>query len=246
MELLLTSGRIREASEWFTVDFLREFGPADYHWLKAQMTAARGDYEAADEHLQQINGLPEMDRGPWHLVSALLRAQTPMSGGPMAGAAQIALAARLEKARLEHPSLDTLVDQRRQRVRLSAIWATDQAFWSPIQPHAVYPSQIMFLPWFLHTWNDDPFLRGPIGQRTERLLAQQLNLLRGEADLAVLRGSLALEAGQPRQAKQLFRDALTLWRPESGTRATAPLDFAMRPAAEAYLEWFDVRAGKPR
>jgi tetratricopeptide (TPR) repeat protein len=63
-------------------------------------------------------------------------------------------------------------------------------------------------------------------------------LLRKEADLRVLRGMLALEAGAVENANQHFRAAVQVWAGPAGRpSAGAGVDFAARPIAEQALRW---------
>lgn len=61
--------------------------------------------------------------------------------------------------------------------------------------------------------------------------------LRKEADVAVLRGLLALEAGDVDQARAAFRSALALWGSEAAAASGSGLDFSGRIIAEDCLSW---------
>ncbi len=60
-------------------------------------------------------------------------------------------------------------------------------------------------------------------------------LLRKEAELQVLRGLLALEAGTVEAARQHFRSALSIWDSEAASATGAGLDFPARPIAQEML-----------
>jgi tetratricopeptide (TPR) repeat protein len=64
-------------------------------------------------------------------------------------------------------------------------------------------------------------------------------LLRQEADLWVLRGLLALEAGAVERAREHFRAALELWGDDGRAATGAGLDFPTRPIAQQALRWLD-------
>jgi tetratricopeptide (TPR) repeat protein len=80
---------------------------------------------------------------------------------------------------------------------------------------------------------------GPVGlagglylqERALRPLPIPADLLRQEADLRVLRGMLALEAGAVESARQHFQAALAVWGSPQRARDGAGLDFASRPIA---------------
>lgn len=57
--------------------------------------------------------------------------------------------------------------------------------------------------------------------------------VRGEANLTTLRGALALESGEVKQAEQFFHDALLVWGGEARAASGAGLDFEARFLAEA-------------
>jgi hypothetical protein len=63
--------------------------------------------------------------------------------------------------------------------------------------------------------------------------------LRQEADLSVLRGLLALEAGEVGEAEIAFREALALWKDEASASRGAGLDFGGRAVAGAALRWLE-------
>jgi len=66
-------------------------------------------------------------------------------------------------------------------------------------------------------------------------LVAAAELLREEADWQVLRGLLALEAGEVAKAGQHFHAALDVWRSQTATVAGAGLDFPARPIAQEML-----------
>jgi hypothetical protein len=61
--------------------------------------------------------------------------------------------------------------------------------------------------------------------------------LKHEADLLVLGGLLALEAGDSVRAESAFREALTYWKDEPSAASGGGLDFAGRVVAQNCLEW---------
>ena len=65
-----------------------------------------------------------------------------------------------------------------------------------------------------------------------RPLGTPAELLRQEADLQVLRGLLALEAGEAAAARQHFRAALDVWGGDVSAASGAGLDFPARPIAQ--------------
>jgi hypothetical protein len=60
--------------------------------------------------------------------------------------------------------------------------------------------------------------------------------LRGEADMMVLRGLLALEEGDVMEAESLFNQSLTYWISEEAALAGNGLDFNGRPVAQGYSD----------
>jgi hypothetical protein len=60
-------------------------------------------------------------------------------------------------------------------------------------------------------------------------------LLREEADLQVLRGLLALEAGEVEKARRHLRSALDVWNSATTVEAGGGLDFSARPIAQLML-----------
>jgi tetratricopeptide (TPR) repeat protein len=68
-----------------------------------------------------------------------------------------------------------------------------------------------------------------------RPLGAPAGLLRQEADLSVLRGLLALEAGEVSTARQHCRAALDVWGDETRAASGAGLDFPSRPIAQRVL-----------
>jgi hypothetical protein len=77
--------------------------------------------------------------------------------------------------------------------------------------------------------------------RAEQLAA----MVRQAADVAVVRGILALEAGQNDQAREYFESAMQIWGGEAQAKQSAGLDFGGRPVAQRALELLDI-AGKNR
>jgi hypothetical protein len=68
-----------------------------------------------------------------------------------------------------------------------------------------------------------------------RVLAMADELLRQEANRQVLRGLLALEAGEVEAARPHFRTALQTWGSDSAAAAGGGLDFPARPIAQGML-----------
>jgi hypothetical protein len=69
--------------------------------------------------------------------------------------------------------------------------------------------------------------------------------LRRLANVEVLRGALALEAGEAERAEGHFRAALAYWRSEADAATGAGLDFEGRPAAEGWLQLLRAARGSP-
>lgn len=74
-------------------------------------------------------------------------------------------------------------------------------------------------------------------------LADQLQnlarLLKGQADLRVLHGLLALEEGEEEEAEFAFRAALELWKDKTSAAAGGGLDFSGRIIAQSCLRWLE-------
>jgi hypothetical protein len=60
-------------------------------------------------------------------------------------------------------------------------------------------------------------------------------VLQERASVGVLRGLLAVEAGQAREATRHFQQALALWGSEAAARAGPGPDFPGRPLAQREL-----------
>jgi tetratricopeptide (TPR) repeat protein len=60
------------------------------------------------------------------------------------------------------------------------------------------------------------------------------------ADASVLRGLIALEAGDVGEAEVAFRLALDTWTDEAAARSGRGLDFTGRPVAQGCLKWIDA------
>jgi tetratricopeptide (TPR) repeat protein len=71
--------------------------------------------------------------------------------------------------------------------------------------------------------------------RTLEILGTAAEPLLREADREVLRGLLALEAGEVEAAKQHFRAALDVWGSDAAAKSGAGLDFPARPIAQEML-----------
>jgi hypothetical protein len=90
----------------------------------------------------------------------------------------------------------------------------------------------------------EPFPGGPATTmvRYNEFLTRLLMLtsdLKEEADYNVLRGLLALEAGEVDQARDLFREALSLSGSDEAVRAGTGLEFSGRVVAQEWLEKLD-------
>jgi hypothetical protein len=88
-----------------------------------------------------------------------------------------------------------------------------------------YPDLITGIPAASHRW-------GMFMARLEVLTRQ----LQERADLATLRGVLALEAGDADAAEVAFRDALSTWGDAEHARTGAGFEFSARPVAQVWLE----------
>jgi hypothetical protein len=74
LELLLRTGRARDAREWTNPEQKSSLGAASYHWLRAQALAAVGQYALAEEECEQLGSLgddPESSR-PQQLMALLV------------------------------------------------------------------------------------------------------------------------------------------------------------------------------
>jgi tetratricopeptide (TPR) repeat protein len=69
----------------------------------------------------------------------------------------------------------------------------------------------------------------------------QAEELRTGADMATLRGVLALEAGETPTAQALFAEALECWTSDANAHAGGCFDFAARPVAQFYLRWIEPK-----
>src|SRR5262249_27458830 len=83
----------------------------------------------------------------------------------------------------------------------------------------------------------DVFIRAMQRQDFLRQTSELAENLKHEADLLVLGGLLALEAGDSVRAESAFREALTYWQDETAAASGAGLDFAGRVVAQNCLEW---------
>ncbi len=80
-----------------------------------------------------------------------------------------------------------------------------------------------------------PFGRVEFGTR----LANQVHMLRRDAEVTVLGGLLALEEGDVEEAAFAFRDALAVWKDEASAASGAGLDFGGRAMAQTCLKWLE-------
>jgi tetratricopeptide (TPR) repeat protein len=76
-----------------------------------------------------------------------------------------------------------------------------------------------------------------------RQAAELATDVRRAADATVLRGLIALEAGDVEEAEAAFRRALETWRDEASAASGRGLDFSARPVAQGCLKW--IEAGRP-
>ena len=98
--------------------------------------------------------------------------------------------------------------------------------------HYSNPSRMKRLKWVEEHWT--PRKKRLFSVACSRWVWDALNhpALRKEADVHVLRGLLALEAGEPDAAEQAFRRAMSIWSEQPGTG----LDFNGRVVARYWLE----------
>jgi hypothetical protein len=177
MELLLLAGRAYDVREWLTDEYINVMTELDFHWVKARMYAATGEYTRADEALQRM---------------------AEITAGAQGG----------EQARRAHASL---------QVTGAVLQALD-------------PNQTPFSSLL------DLFARA----LTFASIREQATYLEQYAEIQVLRGLLALEAGDVALARKCFQTSLGMWVDEESARTGAGIDFNGRRLAQHYLHLIEA------
>jgi hypothetical protein len=82
----------------------------------------------------------------------------------------------------------------------------------------------------------DPIRRGTAEEAFLDRIEELAGAMRQEADATVMRGLLALEEGDMKEAETAFRSALTMWKSQTAAASGSGLEFKGRKLAQGYLD----------
>ena len=74
LKMLLGTGQVEKVRAWMTAAHELDLGPSSFHWTKAQLAAAVGDYFLADEHLHALVKSPASPAMPMRTMGTLMLA----------------------------------------------------------------------------------------------------------------------------------------------------------------------------
>lgn len=216
VELALMTGRLREVNHWVNVDgdedeFRSSLGEPTFSWVRARIAVCKGAYGEADDYLGDVAAVFDQRLNVKAILERFVGKVVRFEAQPPPVALRQTIAMCLAQLMLEHRSLGLL-----------PLGGAPRAGAKQGEVHPVpTPVRIQELEMIIEN------------------LYRAHALMSDLADFLVLRGMVALEAGEVGRAEEAFGKALLVWRPKPGDDSVVGQDFLTRSIAE---EWLQVLA----